>query len=85
MGKEQRKAQRRHISQPVLMVDKAGAVVASCTMLDVSAGGARLKLAKDVTVPSEFTLLLSKFDPDARRRCALAWRTDAHAGVKFLG
>lgn len=53
-------------------------------MLDVSAGGARLKLKAEIDVPTEFILLLSKFDGSMRRRCAIAWQTEAQIGIRFL-
>lgn len=84
MGAEHRKARRRLVSQPVLLVHCDGSMIGPSTMVDVSASGARLKLTAEVVVPSEFTLLLSKFDGSMRRRCATAWRTDTHVGIRFL-
>jgi hypothetical protein len=53
-------------------------------MLDVSAGGARLQITGGVSVPDEFILLLSKFGPGVRRRCAVAWRNETEVGIRFL-
>jgi hypothetical protein len=53
-------------------------------MLDVSAGGARLKVASSGIVPEEFVLLLSQFDQSVHRRCAIAWREKTEVGVRFL-
>lgn len=53
-------------------------------MLDVSAGGARLKLAGEIALPEEFTLLLSKFDNSVRRRCAFIWQEKDQVGVRFF-
>jgi hypothetical protein len=62
-----------------------GATIAPCMMVDVSAGGARLRLDEPVSVPNEFILQLSKFDPRLIRRCLIAWRDEMQMGVRFLG
>ena len=84
MNQERRKWPRRQVNQPVLMAQPDGAMIAPCTMVDVSAGGARLRLEADVSVPSEFNLMLSKFDPRMMRRCLIAWRDERQMGVRFL-
>lgn len=66
------------------MVNSDGSMIAPCTMLDVSAGGARLKLGAEIAVPNEFILLLSKFDGRMSRRCFVAWRDEKQVGVRFL-
>lgn len=83
MGAENRKAARRQVSQPALMVRDDGSIIGLCTMLDVSAGGARLKLTGDVATPAEFILVLSKFRNGIRRRCTVAWQNSIHIGVRF--
>jgi len=82
---ENRKAVRRPVSQPVLMVGGDGTVIGPCIMVDVSAGGARLKLAAEIALPSKFILRLSKYDGSMQRHCAVAWRSETFAGVRFLG
>lgn len=84
MGAEHRKFTRRRVEQSVLMAADNGVIIAQCTMLDVSAGGARLKLAGDVTVPEQFTLFLSKIDARLKRRCVIAWRKEKQIGVRFV-
>lgn len=84
MGAEQRRTQRRQVSQPALMVHGNGTIIGSCMVRDVSAGGARLKFPAEIVVPDEFTLLLSRFDASMSRRCHTAWRTDTQVGVRFL-
>ena len=44
MGAEHRKLPRRKVEQLVLMTSDNGSIIGQCVMLDVSAGGARLKL-----------------------------------------
>jgi hypothetical protein len=60
------------------------AIIGQCTMLDVSAGGARLKLNGDLTIPDQFTLFLSKIDRRLKRDCVVAWRKDKQVGVRFV-
>ncbi|MEJ0076931.1 MAG: PilZ domain-containing protein [Alphaproteobacteria bacterium] len=83
MGAEHRKFPRRRVEQFVLMMWD-NAIIGQCTMLDVSAGGARLKLNGDLTVPDQFTLLLSKIDGRLKRQCVVAWRKEKQIGVRFV-
>lgn len=83
MGAEKRKSRRRQVCQPALMVDDNGSVIGPCTLLDVSAGGARLSLPAEVTLPSEFVVLLSKYRGAAKRRCILTWTMGTQAGIRF--
>jgi hypothetical protein len=83
MGKELRKTPRRFVSQPALMIREDGSIIGQCMLLDISAGGARLKLAGDVSAPAEFTLLLSKFNSAMRRQCKIAWERENQIGVRF--
>ena len=84
MGAEQRRMPRRKVEQSVLIRSVDGAVVGQCTMLDISAGGARLKLAGDPSVPELFTLLFSKLDGGLKRHCIVAWRNGKQLGVRFV-
>lgn len=84
MGAEHRRAPRRQVAQPALMMGHDGAVIGPCLIVDVSAGGARLKLPLDMTVPDTFVLLLSKFDARMTRQCVVAWRDEKKLGVRFL-
>lgn len=84
MSVERRKWPRHTVNQPVMMMGDGGTMIAPCTMVDVSAGGARLRLDNDVSVPNQFNLMLSKFNLTLKRRCLIAWRNDKHMGVQFL-
>ena len=84
MGLENRRALRRKVVQPALMVRGDGSVIGTCTMLDVSAGGARLKHDAPIDLPNEFILHLSMFHKTTSRRCAVAWRSEAQTGIRFL-
>ena len=84
MGAEHRTLARRKVEQLVLMAADNGSIIGQCTMLDVSAGGARLKVDGDVTVPEQFVLFLSKIDGRLKRRCVIAWRKEKQIGVRFV-
>ena len=50
---------------------------------DVSSGGAKLKLTKEIQVPDKFVIVLSsKYGP--RRNCSVAWRKADRIGVRFM-
>jgi hypothetical protein len=84
MGAEHRKFARRRVDQSVLIRSVEGAIIEQCTMLDISPGGARLKLKGDAAVPELFILLLSKLDGSLKRHCVVAWRKEKQVGVRFL-
>jgi hypothetical protein len=84
MGANHRKFARHKVEQSVLMMSDEGSVIGTCTMLDVSAGGARLRLGSDLAVPEHFTLLLSKIDGRLKRHCVVAWRKEKQVGVRFV-
>ena len=66
-----------------LITDLDGAVVAPCTLANVSASGAKLTLKTPVEVPDTFTLVLSKGGA-VRRQCEVVWRTEKEIGVQFV-
>jgi hypothetical protein len=86
-GQEQRKQHRvvfeRGYSVNIMAID--GTWRRSCTMLDVSEGGARLVVDGSVQGLNlrEFFLLLSSTGL-AFRRCELAWVNGEELGVSFL-
>jgi hypothetical protein len=84
MGAQHRKFARRKVEQAVLMMSDKGSIIGPCTMLDVSEGGARLKLGSDLAVPEHFILLLSKIDGRLKRHCLVAWRKEKQLGVRFV-
>ena len=84
MGAEHRRLPRRRVEQSVLMKSVEGAIIGQCTMLDVSSGGARLKLEADVEAPELFTLFLSKLDGRLKRHCVVTWRKEKQVGVRFV-
>jgi hypothetical protein len=83
MGIENRKDLRRFVRQPAMMVNRDGSILGSCTMLDVSASGAKLQPRAPVEVPDDFILVLSK-NGHVLRQCRLVWRSEAAIGVQFV-
>lgn len=53
-----------------------------CIVLDVSSGGARLRIADSLVLPDEFDLLLSY--QGERQRVRLRWRRKKDIGVEFV-
>ena len=55
-----------------------------CTILDISADGARLAMAHARSLPANVTLLLSCDGKSTRRSCCVTWRADEEIRVEFL-
>jgi PilZ domain len=58
-------------------------VTIGCTVRDISATGARLRLEGSVTAPDTFELLVPLDGMEAN--CEVVWRHEADIGVRFLG
>jgi hypothetical protein len=82
MGAENRKHPRSPMCHAATIVDSAGSVLAQCVILDVSAGGARLRLTSDCDLPRWFTLHLSR-NGKVRRLCETMWRDENVLGLRF--
>ena len=55
--------------------------VISCTVRNLSRGGACLKVASTIGIPDEFELM---FDADKSiRPCRMVWHNDQQLGVQF--
>jgi hypothetical protein len=84
---EHRKASRVRLEHryPVNLMGVDGTWRRSCTLLDVSATGAKIEVEGpiDVLRAREFFLLLSSTGL-AFRRCELVWIDGATAGVRFV-
>jgi hypothetical protein len=83
MGFEKRKSPRSVVRVTAMMANMDGTLLSLCKTLDMSATGARLEPKRQVEVPDEFLLVLSR---DARivRHCKAVWRADGQIGVRFL-
>jgi hypothetical protein len=53
-----------------------------CTLVDISATGARLMTKEVKDVPDEFTIALTP-SGNPRRKCRVVWRGDEDIGVAF--
>jgi PilZ domain len=83
MTAERRMSVRRNVHHPGLMVGIDKSIIGPCTVCNVSATGARLKLEMSEGVPDEFELLLSRNAP-LHRRCKVVWRSESNIGVRFV-
>jgi PilZ domain len=81
---ERRRSVREPVEIPAWVDVGDGLQPRSCTILDVSEGGARIKLSSPNELPKEFWLVLTK-DRTRRRHCRMVWHSDTLAGVKYLG
>ncbi len=58
-------------------------VTIGCTVRDMSATGARLRIEGSVTAPDTFELLIALDGLEAN--CEVVWRREADIGVRFVG
>ena len=79
---ELRRKPRRQFHYNASVLLGAKSVPQPCEIVDISATGARIVLAKECELPERFILLLTR-SGEARRHCRLAWRDGLAAGVEF--
>jgi hypothetical protein len=80
---EQRRSNRENVQMPAWIELSAGSEATYCTVLDMSAEGARIALPVAAELPEEFRLLFSRDGRDGRR-CRLIWRLEDQIGVNYL-
>ena len=81
---ERRQCVRLGITYPAL-IELGGAVpLQPCSVLDVSQGGARIRLETKEPVPDRFCLLFTSTG-SVRRACYVVWRQECYLGVAFSG
>jgi len=80
---ERRRYPRHFVRQTGVMIDADGSVLGSCLMVDVSAGGAHLRVKAPNALPNQFTLLLSQYG-QLRRHCCVVWQKENVIGVHFV-
>jgi hypothetical protein len=73
---------RKSFDRPGLITGPDGAPLRECRILDVSSGGARLKVDQTAGLPEAFTLVLS-WSARTTRRCQVRWRSETELGVQF--
>ena len=83
MSADKRGAPRKNIRWGGTILDADGTIVSQCTMVNVSASGAKLAVKKPSALPNTFNLLLSK-KGEVRRQCEVVWRADKTIGVRFV-
>jgi hypothetical protein len=81
-GREKRRS-KRVTARYNIWLDLPGKEPLACQLADISAGGARIKLASTQALPPRFTIFLARARGNPRK-CEVAWRTNAEAGLKFL-
>lgn len=81
--KETRKPRHTTQHHAWMMLD-GGFAKRNCIVLNLSTGGARLKLTDSGAIGSTLSLALTK---DVRKvtHCRLVWRKDSTIGVEFVG
>jgi hypothetical protein len=78
---EHRRASRQRALKGAQILLNQGASVIDCIVRDVSSTGARLKVASQLGIPEQFTLVVGL--DDTRRQCRIAWRRADDIGVEF--
>jgi len=80
--KENRKPRHSTQRHAWVLLD-GGFAKRNCTILNVSSGGALIKLTEDGSIGNNLSLALTG---DVRKvtRCRLIWRKDAVIGVEFI-
>ena len=72
---------RKRVLMAGLVVQDDGADTFGCTVLDVSATGARVRVAQDRVIPSDFHLVIVR---DRRlHKAHVMWRRQQLAGVRY--
>jgi hypothetical protein len=83
-GRENRRAATRHrYDGSDTWIGLEGSLKRPCQILDISRTGVRLKVANAHSLPSTFTLILSK-NSSGRRGARLIWRNGNEVGAEFL-
>jgi hypothetical protein len=81
---EQRRSYRHSVECAASIDIGGGAPLCGCTVLDISEGGARLKVMASYKLPEEFALILLSAQMPIRRRCRVIWRSDDQLGVSYI-
>jgi len=82
MDEEHRYSPRRKTLKGGRIAFHYGSSTVSCTIRDLSLGGARLEVASSVGIPDEFTLAFDDHGP--LRKCVVRRRNATSLGVEFV-
>lgn len=77
---DRRGAPRKRTLQPGWIDCGASGPVLACAVLDISATGAKVRVADPALCPSDFVLRV-RFGP--QRACSVVWQAGALLGVRF--
>jgi hypothetical protein len=80
---ELRQSERNISNAPAVIRTEDAAVAISCTVCNLSEGGAKLVVEGSDPLPSEFILFLRPNSP-VGRRCQAMWRLGDKVGVRFV-
>jgi len=80
--KESRKPRHSSMNDAWVMLD-GGFAKRNCTILDLSAGGARLQLAEAGPIGNHLSLAITR-DVRKATRCRVVWRKASVVGVEFI-
>ena len=81
LGRKHRPSRRR-TSQSAWMTVDGGFAARQCTILDISEGGARLRVDDPHFVKPQFQLKFDRTSPG--RACKVAWKKGDVIGIKFV-
>lgn len=80
---QRRKHARIPLNQRALMrAADGGSLLGNCTLMDISVGGARLKVERPAELPEFFVLVLAS-GARITRHCQIRWRSETEIGVQF--
>jgi hypothetical protein len=82
MSSDKRKHRRRALSRRASLRGWDGREIASCTMSDISDGGAKVILDHPAHLPETFTLWLMD-NGSVYRECQVVWQAGDVIGVQF--
>ncbi|QCK86266.1 DUF2336 domain-containing protein [Phreatobacter aquaticus] len=82
--REHRKSVRKAVYYPAELKTDEGAMVAACTLVDVSRTGARLRMGSSDQVPRALRLVFTGRDGGVIRECERVWHDGKHIGVRFV-
>jgi hypothetical protein len=80
-GRKTRPARRR-TNQPAWITVDGGFAARQCTVIDISEGGARLRVEDPQFVKPQFQLKLDRTSPG--RACKVAWKKGGVIGIEFV-
>jgi hypothetical protein len=74
---------RRKLDRPAWIVIDGAFGVRRCALIDISEGGAQIRVDSPSNVPTYFTL---SFNQNERRgkQCKVVWRSSSAVGVQFV-